>query len=99
MNLLRYDKISHNIKHMATVVISADALSEIEALPKSIRARVLAVVHRLERWPEVSGVRPLRGDLAGHFRVRTGDYRVQFHPTAGDVLVIEKVGHWDGFYD
>lgn len=83
---------------MATVVISADALAEIEALPKSIRARVLAVVHRLERWPEVSGGRPLRGDLAGHFRVKTGDYRVQFHPT-GDVLVIEKVGHRDGFYD
>ena len=32
----------------------------------------------LRAWPEVSGVRPLRGDLVGHFRLRTGDYRVQF---------------------
>ena len=83
---------------MATVVISADALPQIEALSKTIRARVLAIAHRLERWPDVSGAKPLRGGLAGHFRVRTGDYRVQFY-VRGDVVVIEKVGHRDGFYD
>ena len=40
----------------------------------------------------------LRGNLAGHFRVRTGDYRVQFH-LSGDTLIVEKVGHRDGFYE
>ena len=85
---------------MARVFITAEALPQIEALPKSVRARVLAIVERLERWPEVSGAKPLRGALAGHFRIRTGDYRVQFHPdAAGRVLVVEKVGHRDGFYD
>jgi mRNA-degrading endonuclease RelE of RelBE toxin-antitoxin system len=49
-------------------------------------------------WPAVSGAKPLRGDLAGHYRVRTGDYRVQFY-LDGDTVVIEKVAHRDGFYE
>jgi mRNA-degrading endonuclease RelE of RelBE toxin-antitoxin system len=47
--------------------------------------------------PDVSGAKALRGKLAGHYRIRTGDYRVQF-TVAGDVVTIEKVGHRDGFY-
>jgi mRNA-degrading endonuclease RelE of RelBE toxin-antitoxin system len=46
----------------------------------------------------VSGVKALRGDLAGCFRLRTGDYRVQFR-VAGETIIIEKVGHRDGFYE
>jgi mRNA-degrading endonuclease RelE of RelBE toxin-antitoxin system len=56
------------------------------------------MVERLRNWPSVSGVRPLRGELAGHYRMRTGDYRMQFQVRADEVLV-EKVGHRDGFYD
>jgi len=80
------------------VVIAPDAAQQIDSLPLTIRVRVLALVPRLRRWPQVSGAKPLRGALSGHFRVRTGDYRVQFH-LSGDTLVIEKVGHRDGFYD
>jgi len=36
------------------------------------------LVVRLGQWPNVSGVKSLRGDLAGHYRLRTGDYRLQF---------------------
>jgi len=53
---------------------------------------------RLEHWPAVSGAKPLRGRLAGHYRIRTGDYRLQFH-VEGDSVVIERVGHRDGFYE
>lgn len=56
-----------------TVVISPEAAAQLEWLPLAIRARVLAIVQRLARWPEVSGAKPLRGDLAGHYRIRTGD--------------------------
>jgi mRNA-degrading endonuclease RelE of RelBE toxin-antitoxin system len=52
----------------------------------------------LEEWPDVSGAKPLRGSLAGHYRIRTGDYRVQFYTDKDDV-VVEKVGHRDGFYE
>lgn len=56
------------------------------------------IVERLEKWPAISGAKPLRGTLAGHWRIRTGDYRVQFR-IAGETVVIERVGHRDRFYD
>jgi len=37
------------------------------------------LITRLRLWPNVSGVKHLRGDLAGRCRLRTGDYRLQFH--------------------
>lgn len=42
--------------------------------------------------------KPLRGEFAGHYRLRTGDYRLQFR-VEGDLVIIEKVGHRDGFYE
>ena len=53
---------------------------------------------RLQQWPEVSGAKPLTGNLAGHFRVRTGDYRIQFSVTP-ETVIVERVGHRDGFYE
>ena len=46
----------------------------------------------------MSGAKPLRGELAGRYRLRTGDYRIQFH-VAADVVTVEKIGHRDGFYE
>jgi mRNA-degrading endonuclease RelE of RelBE toxin-antitoxin system len=83
---------------MAKVEVSRDAEDQIAVLPKAIRVRLLDVVRRLEKWPAVSGAKPLRGNLAGRFRIRTGDYRVQFY-LDGSIIVIEKVGHRDGFYE
>jgi mRNA-degrading endonuclease RelE of RelBE toxin-antitoxin system len=67
-------------------------------LNNPLHARVLRLLVRLEHWPQVSGARPLVGELAGHYRLRTGDYRVQFH-VSGDDVTVEKIGHRDGFYD
>jgi len=46
----------------------------------------------------VSGVKQLTGTLAGHYRIRTGDYRLQFRVDA-DAVVVERIGHRDGFYE
>lgn len=83
---------------MATVTFEANAVEQFQALPERIKDRVVRIITRLERWPDVSGAKPLRGGLAGHYRVRTGDYRVQFH-VEGDEVVIERLGHRDGFYE
>ena len=83
---------------MATVTFEVAAAREFQALPERIKARAVNIIARLEKWPEVSGVKPLRGALAGHYRVRTGDYRLQFR-VEGDEVVIERVGHRDGFYE
>ena len=63
---------------MTTVVLTPDAVREIGDLPLSIIARVERLVQRLHHWPAVSGAKSLTGDLAGKYRLRTGDYRLQF---------------------
>lgn len=80
------------ITGMMTVLLSPDAQQQVEALPKVIRARLGRVVRHLEHWPEVSGVKPLRGDKSGLFRKRTGHYRIIFR-LAGENVVIQSVLH------
>ena len=83
---------------MAAVTLTPAAAKQLEALNNPIHARVLKLLVRLERWPDVSGAKALTGELAGRFRMRTGDYRVQFH-VDGDAITVEKIGHRDGFYE
>ena len=82
---------------MARVTYEQRAVEQLGELPNVVLARMANVVRRLQNWPAVSGAKPLRGDLAGHFRIRTGDYRIQFR-VEGDEVIIERVGHRDGFY-
>ena len=83
---------------MALVTLETEAAEQLLALPERIKARVTGIIARLESWPEVSGAKPLRGDLAGHYRIGTGDYRVQFR-VQGEEVIIERMGHRDGFYE
>ncbi len=83
---------------MAEVLITDEAMYQAEVLPTVIKRRLRNIIKRLENWPEVSGARPLTGNLAGKYRVRTGDYRVQFY-VEQDTVVIERIGHRDRFYD
>jgi mRNA-degrading endonuclease RelE of RelBE toxin-antitoxin system len=83
---------------MAEVRLTANAAEQLENLPKAIHDRVLRLLARLEKWPDVSGAKPLSGELAGHWRLRTGDYRLQFH-LVGERVMVEKLGHRDGFYE
>lgn len=95
---------------MATVVMRPEAAAQLEALKNPIHGRVLNLLLRLEQWPNVSGAKSLKGELAGRYRLRTGDYRVQFYivpgepvqedqPAVPDTVMIEKIGHRDRFYD
>lgn len=83
---------------MADVLLTHEALDDIGRLPHEVRRRVDALLVRLRAWPVISGARPLRGELAGAYRMRTGDYRVQFR-AHGPTVIVEKIGHRDGFYE
>ena len=83
---------------MVRVELTPGAAEELSELPAIIQARTLKIIRRLRDWPTVSGAKPLRRNLAGHYRIRTGDYRIQFF-LREQVLVIEKIGHRDGFYE
>jgi mRNA interferase RelE/StbE len=83
---------------MATVELTPEADEQTLRLPPAILARVRKLVRRLERWPDVSGAKPLSGNLAGWYRLRTGDYRLRFH-VAGETVVVDKIGHRRDFYE
>ena len=78
--------------------MSRAAQRQIDELPIHLNAQAQKIIERLARWPQVSGAKPLRGNLKGHYRVRMGEHRVQF-TVAADVVTIEKIGKRDKFYE
>ena len=72
---------------MVTVTILGEARAQFLELPSPIQKRVRDVFARLTEWPEVSGVKPLRRELKGCFRVRVGDWRVLFRPQGNTVTI------------
>jgi mRNA interferase RelE/StbE len=79
------------------VVLLPKAQADFRKLPASMQARVLKVLERLREWPAVSGAKPMRDDLVGHYRIRTGDWRVLFQ-VKGDVIVV-RIAHRRDVYD
>jgi len=87
---------------MATVTVTDAATRQIEALPLPIQGTVRRIVARLADWPAVSGAKPLRGDLVGHYRKRTGDYRVIFRAsdnTRDATITVVRVAHRRDVYE
>ena len=83
---------------MAKLTLTREAAEGLDDLPLVIHSRVLSLLERLEKWPAVSGAKPLTGPLAGRYRLRTGDYRLQFR-VEGQAVIVEKIGHRDRFYE
>ncbi len=83
---------------MASVNVSPDALAQLAELPRVIRERMGKLFERLKAWPEVSGAKALSGDLAGWYRLRTGDYRLRFRVKA-EIVIVDKIGHRSEFYE
>lgn len=83
---------------MAVAKLTAEALEEFAALPRVIRERVQQLLARLDTWPAVSGAKPLSGNLAGWYRLRTGDYRARFR-VEGELVIVDKIGHRKDVYD
>ncbi len=83
---------------MATVELTHDAWNDYRALPRIVRERVQKVLHRLEKWPHVSGVKALSGNLTGSFRIRTGAYRIRFR-VRGELVLVDKIGHRKDIYE
>ena len=83
---------------MAQVELTPEAYRQFDSLPLKIRGRMQKVIGRLADWPAVSGAKPLSGDLAGWYRLRTGDYRLRFF-VKGERVVVDKIGHRSTFYE
>jgi mRNA interferase RelE/StbE len=83
---------------MARVVLTPEADRQLHKLPRVIRYRLHDVVDRLERWPETSGAKPLRNELKGHYRIRTGDFRVLFRVVADEIWIV-RIEHRKDVYE
>ena len=85
---------------MATVLITEEARAQWASMPRPIQARAAQVFERLRDWPNVSGAKRLRGELAGSLRIRTGDYRVVFSPSPDDQTVtVWRIGYRGDVYE
>ena len=83
---------------MADVLLTLEAQEHFDTLPPVIKERVRKLFRRLAAWPNVSGAKPLAGNLAGWYRLRTGDYRIRFR-VQGEKVIIGKIGHRKDIYD
>lgn len=79
------------------VIITDKALKQIAKLPRPMQARMIKILERLERWPEVSGAKQLTGQWAGCWRIRSGDWRVIFE--VQDDVVIIRIAHRKDVYE
>ena len=83
-----------------TVTITPAAKIELESTPLVIRNRIDGVFERLAKWPAVSGAKPLRGELRGSYRIRTGDWRIVFAVSPdGRKVTVWKIGNRGTVYD
>jgi mRNA-degrading endonuclease RelE of RelBE toxin-antitoxin system len=72
------------------VELTPQAAKELDSVPLAVHGRVFDIMERLTRWPAVSGSKPLRYELKGSFRIRTGAYRVVFR-VQGQHVIIWKI--------
>ena len=79
------------------VRLSPEAEVELERLPLRMKYRLDDILKRLEAWPEISGVKWLKHEWAGHARIRMGDWRVLFRIENG-VLVV-RIQHRSEVYE
>lgn len=71
---------------------------DIKTIPKNLQIRIKkALEQRLLQDPVQAG-RPLRQSLAGHRKMRVGDYRIIYRVERQSIIVL-KIGHRKEVYD
>ena len=80
------------------VVLSLQAQKDFDRLPAVIKERMRLLFRRLATWPQVSGVKALTANLAGLYRLRTGDNRLLFR-AGGQTIIVERIAHRKDVYE
>jgi mRNA interferase RelE/StbE len=70
---------------------------DIENLPENIKDRLREAIEKRLAPDPVRAGRPLKQSLAGHRKMRVGDYRVVYR-VQGDVTMVLKIGHRKDVY-
>jgi len=65
---------------------------DIENLPENVKDRLRGAIEKRLVPDPVRAGRPLKQSLAGHRKMRVGDYRVTYR-VLGDTIMVLKIGH------
>ncbi|MCL2779444.1 MAG: type II toxin-antitoxin system RelE/ParE family toxin [Polyangiaceae bacterium] len=79
------------------VLLSRAAQKDIANLPLVVQVRVQDAILRLASYPDITGVKALKGALRGKFRVRVGSYRIVFVVQANAVTVVSVDDRKDAY--
>ncbi len=71
------------------VLISKAAQKDFNGLPASVQASVNDMFLALANYPNVTGIKALKGGMKGLLRARVGNYRVVFTLTTGTITVVQ----------
>ena len=82
------------------IIILPDARKELAALPGKVRGQVNRRIQALAHDPRPPGSKLLKGEWAGLWRARSGDYRIVYQVRDDRLLVtVVKVGDRKDVYD
>ncbi|BAY90721.1 MULTISPECIES: type II toxin-antitoxin system RelE family toxin [unclassified Tolypothrix] len=86
---------------MYSVILSAEAEEIYASADQALAKKVVRCFEQLEQNPRFHpNIKPLKGDLAGYYRYRIGDYRViyQVNDETNEVIV-NNIAHRRDVYE
>lgn len=79
---------------MYSVRILKAAGKELERLDKPVAKRIAERIHWLVENVEDTSLQALKGDLAGLYKLREGDYRIIYEIIHKEkIIIIHSIGH------
>ncbi|MBI4370043.1 MAG: type II toxin-antitoxin system RelE/ParE family toxin [Elusimicrobia bacterium] len=82
-----------------TISLTPHAKRNLADISGGLRDSILEAIWSLEENPRPQGCKKLRGNPAGIWRVRVGNYRIIYHiATAAKMIVILKIGPRKSIY-
>lgn len=85
---------------MYSVRILKAAGKELERLDKPVAKRIAERIHWLVENVEDTSLQALKGDLAGLYKLREGDYRIIYEIIHKEkIIIIHSIGHRRDVYN
>lgn len=83
-----------------SVEFEPEAIEALQRLTRAVRIRIVNKIEWLaENFDQIKPL-PLKGELAGFFKLRVGDYRVIYEfDTQSKIITIDKIGHRREVYE
>ncbi len=79
---------------MHTIRILKAAIKDLDSLDKPVAKRIVARIQWLANHLDDANPKSLKGDLAGLYKLREGDYRIIYEVIRKEkTIIIHSIGH------